>query len=211
MSQQPNPAEWEAYFWPGTDVLKNKPGIGDADHLRIIEYESTFFREMEIRTGRVQIDRTHDHRHLRSIHRHLFGDLYEWAGEYRTVNVSKFHRDVGVSHHFGDHASMAMYMRQMDTLIRSLPWEELGRERTVHALAEVHTALNFAHPFREGNGRAARVFLEHLAGQGRFRPDFEKVSADDWNRASARTFVHPHGLKLDSTPLSEVYREILSE
>ena len=94
----------------------------------------------------------------------MFGDIYDRAGQYRTVNISKggTGRD---AHHFGDHNSRDMYLRQVHRLIGTTGWHDLGL-------------------------------------------DFGRVRADDWNAASAATFLHPHGLRLDSEPLAAIYRDI---
>ncbi|WP_368660631.1 Fic family protein [Corynebacterium sp.] len=87
------------------------------------------------------------------IHELLFGQLYPWAGEFRDVNIAKG------GNHFGDHASMPMYLRQAE---RYLVQHPLDAEH----LGELHTHLNFAHPFREGNGRTLRVFFQVLCPAG---------------------------------------------
>ena len=201
--------EWHRYFWPASTVFKNRLRITDAGELREIEYRMAELRAREIRAGTRVLDRTFDGDHLKAIHSHLFGDIYDWAGQYRTVNISKggTGRD---AHHFGDHNSMDMYLRQVHRLINTTGWHDLGLDELAGALAEVHTRLNFAHPFREGNGRTTRIFMQHLAQHAGATLDFGRVRADDWNAASAATFLHPHGLRLDSAPLATVYRDITS-
>ena len=135
------------------------------------------------------------------------GDIYDWAGQFRTVNISMGGAGRYV-HHFGDHNSMDMYLRQIHRRIDATAWHDLELGEVADALAEVHTRLNFAHPFREGNGRTTRIFLQHLAQHAGATLDFGRVHADDWNAASAATFLHPHGLHLDSTPLATIYRHI---
>ena len=58
---------------------------------------------------------------------------------------------------------MDMYQRQVHRRIDATAWHDLELNELVDALAEVHTRLKFAHPFREGNGRTSRIFLQHLA------------------------------------------------
>src|ERR1700686_3487183 len=79
--------EWEAYFWPNSDVLKNKAGLTHAASLRSFEYEATRQRAEQLRANPLQ--GRFDTAHYRAIHRHLFQDVYEWAGEYRTVGFRK--------------------------------------------------------------------------------------------------------------------------
>src|SRR3984893_7054218 len=79
--------EWDAYFWPNSNVLKNKAGLTHAATLRSFEYEATRQRAEQLRARPLQGH--FDTAHYRAIHRHLFQDVYEWAGEYRTVEFWK--------------------------------------------------------------------------------------------------------------------------
>ena len=193
MSRTEN-GDWHAYFWPASTVLRNKLTITVGDDLREIEYRVAELRAQEIRNGTLRIDHTFDAAHLKAIHAHLFGDVYDWAGQYRTVNISRGGAGK-VTHHFGDHSSMDMYMRQVRRLIETTPWRDLEPDELADALANVHTRLNFAHPFREGNGRTTRIFMQHLAQHAGAVLDFGRVTAEAWNSASAATFLHPYGLR----------------
>ena len=77
----------DPYVYPGTNVLKNKAGFRREEALRLFEYEHTASRAQELRknplAGKFDLD------HLQAIHRHLFQDVYEWAGQVRTVNIGK--------------------------------------------------------------------------------------------------------------------------
>jgi len=81
---------WDSYFWePGGTVLRNLYGVRDGAVLARQEYRETYLRQVAIELGRVEIPRTYDAEHVRAIHRELFGNVYEWAGEYRTVGIAK--------------------------------------------------------------------------------------------------------------------------
>ena len=75
------------YCYPGTDVLRNKLGIHDSDELSSAEAGITLLRIMDL--ARNPVAGKFDSDHLREIHRRLFSDIYDWAGEYRTVEISK--------------------------------------------------------------------------------------------------------------------------
>src|SRR5260370_7671171 len=79
--------EWDAYFWANSNVLKNKAGLIHAATLRSFEYEATRQRAEQLRAAPLQ--GRFDTAHYRAIHRHLFQDVYDWAGQYRTVEFSK--------------------------------------------------------------------------------------------------------------------------
>ena len=70
---------WENYFIPGTKVLKNRLGLDDAEELRILEEKLVFLRMTEFDSAAVE--GAFGYADFKAIHRHLFQDLYEWAGE----------------------------------------------------------------------------------------------------------------------------------
>ena len=90
---------WESYFYPPPDegTLRNLFDERDPVVLTRLEYVETARRQRELLAGQVAIPRTYDADHVRAIHRHLFQDVYEWAGQYRTVNMAK-----GVGRGFAD-------------------------------------------------------------------------------------------------------------
>jgi len=93
-----------------------------------------------------------------SIHRHLFQDVYSWAGEKRKVEISKAGKQFFPTTHFDNAFSF------IDTLIsdyRNNPKKD--KLQIAEKLAEILDNINYLHPFREGNGRAQREFLRLLA------------------------------------------------
>ncbi|MEG2199414.1 MAG: cell filamentation protein Fic, partial [Anaerovorax sp.] len=77
----------ERYCYPNSNVLKNKLGITDADQLRTAEREITSLRMASAKMH--PINGNFDLGHLLAIHRYVFGDIYDWAGEIRWVNIAK--------------------------------------------------------------------------------------------------------------------------
>jgi cell filamentation protein len=95
---------------------------------------------------------------LRDIHKHLFQDIYSWAGKERTVEISKGGKPFFLLSHF---RSAFMFI---DTLIieyRKI--DKKDKKRLSRKLAEILDNINYLHPFREGNGRTQREFLRLLA------------------------------------------------
>lgn len=170
---------WESYFWPGTQVLRNKLGEHDPVALQTTEYGLTAWRQRQFERGVVSIPRTYDAAHLKAIHRHLFQDLYEWAGGYRIINMAKGRSE------FADLPLIDLYLRDAHQQITTQRWDQLDRADFAHGSATVYAYINQAHPFREGNGRAAKVFMEHVAEQSRFSLEFAYVTSEQWNSASA--------------------------
>jgi cell filamentation protein len=143
----------DPYCHPGTSISRNLPGLRDSAALQQFEAIATAQRADEpLPNGRLGVA------HYRAIHRHLFQDVYSWAGQFRTVTMSK--RGNTFCH-------PENIRREMDRLFGSLrdnrylknfPLPEFILHAT-HFLAE----LNAIHPFREGNGRTQITFTVLLA------------------------------------------------
>ena len=171
----------DEYVDPATGVLKNRLGIKDAATLETTEAQFVAQRSHEL----VQdpLPGAFDLHHLQAIHRHLFGDLYEWAGHLRTVDLTKD------TSRFAHHAFIE---RAAAPIFRGLAQENYLRglepaafsERAAHYLAE----LNALHPFREGNGRAHREFLSQLARDTHYAIAWEQITQADMLDASRRSF-----------------------
>ncbi|MGO1949998.1 MAG: Fic/DOC family protein [Mycobacteriaceae bacterium] len=196
------PPAWRRYFWPGTSVMRNRLAIRNNRVLAAVEFRVTALAADDLATGTVAVAAAKAGQRLASIHDVLLGHLYDWAGTIRDVNISK------ADQNFGDFASMGMYLRQLDRRISRLDHGEPGFDERVNRLADIHTHLNFAHPFREGNGRAARIFMAQLAHDHGVELDYVRVNGNDWNGASAANFLDPDGLELDPEPLRGIYRRI---
>lgn len=173
--------EWDQeYCYPNSNVLINKLNIQDADSLRTAEREITSLR---LAAAKVQpIKGKFDLQHLRKIHAYLFGDIYDWAGKLRHVNIAK-----------GNQFCLAMNLDTYGTnLFRKLKQERylIGTSEFVpHKLAYYFSEINVLHPFREGNGRTQRLFIEYLASVCGYRVDFSRVSTEEMLVASADSFA----------------------
>lgn len=152
---------WAGYFIPGTDVLRNRVGAFDSDALRDAEVDLSEYRLLETRENADVVGpRSYDMHHLASIHRHLFQDVYVWPGEVRTVGLEKG----GESFCTPDQMRramehVAMYVAELD-LLRAVPLAKLPGK-----VAYLYDLVNFAHPFREGNGRSTREFFDQLLAE----------------------------------------------
>ena len=169
MSHQQN---WAAYFYPEPHqhVMRNKPGIKDPAVLSLYEHRIVTRRGYELTKNPELIAHTFDAEHLKAIHRYLFQDVYDWAGEYRTVNMSK-----GVSAFAsvqGGPLSIDRYLDYVFTTSRATDWASLNHQEFVEVAAAIFAHLNQSHPFREGNGRATRIFMDHVAARSNFRFDY---------------------------------------
>jgi cell filamentation protein len=158
----------DPYCYPGTTVLKNKLNLREQAELDAFEAEITAQRAEEpLPSGRL------GYAHYRAIHKHLFQDVYSWAGKIRNVRISKA-------------GSMFCYPERIDREMRKL-FDFLAVEKhfrdtasrdfaakAAHFLAE----LNAIHPFREGNGRTQLIFPTLLAETTRHPLDIERLDPE---------------------------------
>ncbi|WP_051581817.1 Fic/DOC family protein [Pseudonocardia acaciae] len=145
----------DPYLDPTTGVLRNRLGITDPAELARAEAELTALRLVELR--RTPLPGHYDLAHLRGFHRFIFGDVYDWAGEPRTVSIGKGHLFC-LPQHIDSFAA--------DIFGRLAGWSylrELDRDEFLDRLAELLADINALHQFREGNGRTQRAFLTQLA------------------------------------------------
>ncbi len=143
----------DPYCYKGTVVLRNRLGLRVQTDLDAFEAEATAQRFLEpIPSGRFSVS------HYCAIHRHIFGDVFPWAGRFRKVRISKG-------------GSMFCYPEHIAAQMRRL-FEELRIERHLtnttadefaQKAAHFLTELNAIHPFREGNGRTQLAYLTLLA------------------------------------------------
>ncbi|GAA1012599.1 Fic/DOC family protein [Nocardiopsis tropica] len=153
-------ADWVGYFVPGTSVLRNRVGAVTARELEDAENDLVEVRVIELRERPDLAARRYDLHHLSAIHRHLFRDVYEWAGHLRTVGIEKGDES------FCPPGNIAQAMQHVagriaeSSRLRKIPGEQLPRE-----VAYLYDYVNFAHPFREGNGRATREFFNLLLAE----------------------------------------------
>jgi len=143
------------YTDPKTGILRNLAYITDPDDLLFFESGAVAKRIQELYEKPLKIKGVDS---LLSIHRHLFQDVYSWAGKRRKVEISKAGKQFFPTTHF-DNA-----FRFIDTLISD--YRNLSKENNLQIaekLAEILDNVNYLHPFREGNGRTQREFLRLLA------------------------------------------------
>lgn len=169
---------WEDYLIPGTHVLRNKligPGrpFGEpsASRLQMLEEALTSIRLAELRTD--PIPGSFDYAHMKAIHRHIFQDVYEWAGEERTAPTRGPMTKAGHAYYPAGPALTAAAEAEYATIARSDYLRGLPREAFVAELAERWGELNVIHSFREGNTRSQFVFFFELCRQAGYALDTE--------------------------------------
>ena len=146
---------WDPYLDLQSGVLRNRLGITDAKQLRQVEAELTASRIYDV--IRDPIPGRYDLTHLRAFHQHIFQDVYDWAGELRTVSIGRGRLFSLPQHLEADADELFSWLARSEHL--------RGRDRDtfVDDLTELFADLNALHPFRDGNGRTQRAFLGQLA------------------------------------------------
>jgi len=172
----------DPYVYPGTTVLKNIPGIRNREILDRFEANRVGQRSLELIER--PLSGLFDIEHLQGIHRYLFQDVYEWAGDFRTVDIAK-----GNSYF----AHVPYIESTLKGLFGELSEERhlrgLNQERFASRLAQTLGTLNAVHAFREGNGRAQREFVRELAYKNSYWIDWSKVSREELYQASDASFM----------------------
>jgi len=139
-----------------------------------------------------------------SIHSTWLGRIYEWAGKYRQVNISKG----GFPFAAARQVPLLMDELEKGPLRMFTPCRSALQEDVVNALAEVHTELVLVHPFREGNGRVARLLAILMAAQAGLPPlDFGLIKGrkrDDYFAAIQS------GMDRDYGPMKEIFSALVS-
>jgi cell filamentation protein len=183
----------DPYVYPETNVLRNLRDIRDANLLGEFEAEATArrLRQLEHKPIRGGFDT----QHLQAIHHHIFQDVYPWAGEFRTVNISKSGDPFAFKEHIVSSLEKTLGELQSE---QNLKGTDLNRfaNRGAYYFGEI----NAVHPFREGNGRAQREFIRELAVQNGYELDWTHVSQEQMIEASR------HSLRVDNAGLEQILK-----
>ncbi len=183
----------DPYCYADSSVLRNKAGLRDEALLESFELEMTSLRaEEDFPRGRFGVT------HYRAVHRHLFQDVYSWAGRYRTVRIAKGASTFCYPEHIAS---------QMEQLFRCLGDEPfLGRAPAtafVPAAAIFLGELNAIHPFRDGNGRVQLSFLHMIAIRAGHEIELSRIEPRAFLGAMIKSFNGSYG------PLERQLRALL--
>lgn len=160
-------------------ILKNKLGINDQKTLEDTEtillrdsYE--YFLKL-LQNGKIKFNQ----KLIFDIHKHFLGTLYSWAGRIRTVEISKN----GVL--FCTSSQISRALKKFDEILEQNLFLEKNTQKEVsEKFSIIHCEFNAIHPFREGNGRTIRLFLDLLAASLGFDViDFAKTSQANYINA----------------------------
>ncbi len=178
----------DPYLDPDTGLLRNRIGATTQQALDSAEADYGLARTVELIERPVKT--TGDLRQLQAIHQRLFQDVYEWAGELRTVDIRKgsdpaaeFFMPVS---RLQSGAGFAFQELADDNYLRGL-----DKDRFVSRLAHHYDQVNYLHPFREGNGRTQRILWTQVAREAGYELDWRRVTGKVNDQASRDAMEKP--------------------
>ena len=159
-------------------MLQNKLGITDASELAREEERISKKRAAELfESGYLDGLQAGTYRTLAEIHKYLFGQIYDFAGKRRDVNLAKGNFRF----------APVMYLDAALKNIEKMP------QGTFEEIVEKYVEMNIAHPFREGNGRSARIWLDHMLKK-------ELGTVVDWSRVEKEDYL----LAMERSPIRDI-------
>lgn len=158
--------------YDGTSCLINKFDIKDEVILKELETTITLNKITEYSLN--PLFYSFDVQHYKSIHRYLFGDIYDWAGEYRTVDMSKKGTNFAKAESVEKLMSNCFKRLNDKNLFQGLNFDDF-----VDEFVDFYCVTNMIHPFREGNGRTQRLFLTQLINKNGYDIDFSEIDTDE--------------------------------
>lgn len=186
----------DPYLYPGLKVMRNRLGIRQAQRLEQAAWELTALRAATIELGPL----VRGFPHLCAIHRQLYQDVFDWAGQLREVDI--YQGDTRFCH-------FAYIEKEGNALLQDLEEESylvgLALDKFIERLAHYYCEINVLHPFRLGNGMAQRIFFEQLAIHAGYTLDWRDIAVDAWNQANQS------GAMGDLSPLRTIFRKVVSE
>jgi len=192
----------EGRYQPGSDnqVLSNKLGITDPSEMDDVELD-LLEQLSETTLDEISEDQPITSEDLCEWHRRWLGNVYEWAGHYRSVNMSK-----GDFHFAASHLVPGLMKSFNDKFLAIYsPCHLMDEVQLVDALAMIHIEYILVHPFREGNGRLSRLLANVMALQA--GQPFLDFSSMDVNKEEYFTAVQA-GLDNDE-PMKEMFKRVL--
>lgn len=155
-------------------VLKNKFGIKNEEELRSKEIRIVTYKLFKIREE--NFGKSNNVECLKNINKYLFGDLYEWAGETRKVDMVKFEKYLGgASVDYSSPKFIESDIKRAFYKLENIEWNKISDEEKVKKLSSGITELWQAHAFREGNTRTIGVFLDVFTKEKNIPMDYEVI------------------------------------
>lgn len=183
-------ANYGDYFWEGQidHCLKNKLGLTDPTILEKEERMLSAKRMAQLVNNPDLIEKTYDFEHLKNIHHYLFQDVYDWAGQIRVCDLVRPWKNGEGQSQFVNEQNIKDSAQQLFTILNINTAGEQPYENQLDFLASLLGALNVIHPFREGNGRTTRLFIEQVAEKLDIEINW-KIVAEEFNETMLQGFL----------------------
>lgn len=183
------------YCYTGTTTLKNRLDIRGMDKLEEAERDITalMINKISFKPPAYNLE------YMRSLHHQLFSELYDWAGELRSVDISK-----GGTRFCNCDRIIAESQKLFNGLQKENWLANLQKEKFCEKLAEYYCEFNMIHPFREGNGRVQRLLFEHLALSAGYDLDWEDIQQNEWILANI------DGVDVNYKPMEQIFKRIVT-
>lgn len=165
----------DPYTYPGAGVLKNKFGIKEQSVLEKAEIELATLAALRIEFA----SPPYDFAYFCKLHKQLFGDLFDWAGEIRHIDISKGNTRFCNVGFIETEANKLFSQLADDNYLEGLDFDTF-----ITKLAEYYCDINVLHPFREGNGRAQRLLFEHIIINCGYDICFKGIGVNEWVEAN---------------------------
>lgn len=157
--------------YKGTLCLINKFGITDENKLSEIEANITLVKSAQLEENPVMGN--FDTNHYKAIHKYLFEDLYDWAGQFRTINISK------KGTNFADKREIETLCNNCFNHLKEYNYfNNMNFNDFIENIVDLYCTLNIIHPFREGNGRTQRIFISQLIRHNGYDINFSDMDSD---------------------------------
>lgn len=163
-------------------TMENKMNISSPTELAQVEEKISKLKALQLfEQGKLGDFEVGSFKGLAAIHRYLFENLYQFAGELRTVNIAKGRFRF----------APVLYLKEAIANIDTMP------QSNFHNIIEKYIEMNVAHPFRDGNGRSMRIWLDAILSQEIGKViDWSKIDKDDYLFAMERSTIKDTEIKL---------------
>ncbi len=168
---------WSDYIY-SNNVLKNKYNIKKRNVLELLEYNKTSKLLINVLKSNIEINRFKDYCNL---HYQLFKDIYDWAGHIRTVNMFKY----GLGNLPSNFLNCDLIKGEGEKVFEDLKNINNFNDNFYYNMTDLFFKLNHIHPFREGNGRVQKLFLQILAIKNNKFLQYDKLNIDVINNLSS--------------------------
>lgn len=185
--------------------LPNRKGYTNKTEIDQAEFEG-FLTAGILLTNSLTFRTKFNLKYIKKIHLLALGELYDFAGKWRSVNLSKG----GFSFAAAKFLNQTMQNFESE-ILKSLPDKSESKENILDEIAKIHAELLFIHPFREGNGRTARLLADLMCRKYEFEPPrWEMISKDENQPLNFGLYVKAvqQAANQDYTLMQKIFKQI---